>query len=168
MSNMIHDWEDASSISSITCFSLPDLILHARHIHAHFELSCAWFLSLHSPLISRSQRWQSGSGRFCLVLFRKGRKEGPVSASSVGALSGSGFSPLSCSRLSPLLSADIVLSESSSSEMTQWRGCRAFTWRGILSIKIDCGLIILDTSSLPNFVVHWFCSTLTHMHSLTW
>ena len=46
MSNTIHDREDVSLISLITCFSLPDLILHARHICACFELPRAWFLSL--------------------------------------------------------------------------------------------------------------------------
>ena len=43
---MIHDREDASLIFPIARFSLPDLILHARHIRARFELLCAWFLSL--------------------------------------------------------------------------------------------------------------------------
>ena len=41
-----HDWEDVSSIFPIASFSLPDLILHARHIHACFELPRVWFLSL--------------------------------------------------------------------------------------------------------------------------
>ena len=36
--NTIHDWEDVSSIFPIPRFSLPDLILHARHIRALFEL----------------------------------------------------------------------------------------------------------------------------------
>ena len=47
MSNTIHDREDVSSISPIAHFSLPDLILHARHICACFELPVVWFLSLH-------------------------------------------------------------------------------------------------------------------------
>ena len=46
MSNMIRDPEDVTSISPITCFSLPDLILYARHIRVCFELLRAWFLSL--------------------------------------------------------------------------------------------------------------------------
>ena len=37
-SNTIHYQEDASSIFPIARFSLPDLILYARHIRARFEL----------------------------------------------------------------------------------------------------------------------------------
>ena len=120
MSNTIYDWEDASSISLITRFSLCDLILHARHICAYFELPCAWFLSPHFPLISRLQRWQSGGGQFHLVLLCNGRKECPASASSVGTLSGSESFPSSRSRLSALLSEHVVLSESSFGVMTLW------------------------------------------------
>ena len=43
--NTIHDREDVSSIFPIALFSLPDLILHARHIRPRFKLPCAWFLS---------------------------------------------------------------------------------------------------------------------------
>ena len=118
--------------------------------------------------ISRSQRWQSGGGHFRLVLLCKGRKGGPAFAPSVVALPGSESSPSSCSRLSALLSEDVVLSESSSGVMTQWRGRRSFTWQGISSTKIDCGLIILVTSPLLNFMAHRLCCALTHMWSPTW
>ena len=144
------------------------LILHARHIWTRFELPRAWFLSLHFPLISRSQIWQSGSGRFHLVLLCKGRKGGPASVPSVGALSSLETSLSSCSRLSGLLSGNVVLSESSSGVMTLWQGHRSFTWRGIPSTKIDCGLIILVTLPLLNFVIHRLCSALTHTQSPTW
>ena len=48
MANMIHDQEDASSIFTLTHFSLPDLILHARHIRARFERAriCLCIISL--------------------------------------------------------------------------------------------------------------------------
>ena len=150
-----------SSIFPIARFSLPDLILHARHIRARFEQPRAWFLLLHSSLISRSQIWQSGGGHFRLLLLRNGRKGGPASAPSVGALSDSESSPSSCSRLSTLLSGDVVLSESSSGVMTRWQGRRSFTWRGITYTKIDCWLIILvtlaelrGTSTLRHFDPH--------------
>ena len=45
--NTIHDLEDVSSIFLIASFSVPNLILHARHIRVHFEQQCAWFLSPH-------------------------------------------------------------------------------------------------------------------------
>ena len=43
--NTIHDQEDVSSIFPIARFSIPDLILYARHIRARFERPRAWFLS---------------------------------------------------------------------------------------------------------------------------
>ena len=65
-----------SSISLITRFSpaisfyTPDIFMHALSCRMH-DFSC------YTPhLISWSQRWQSGGGRFCLVLLCKGRKWG--------------------------------------------------------------------------------------------
>ena len=39
-SNTIYDWEDVNLIAPVTRFSLPDLVLHTRHIRARFELTC--------------------------------------------------------------------------------------------------------------------------------
>ena len=70
-SNTIHDREDVSSIFPIARFSLPDLIFHARHIRARFELPRAWFPSLQfiKILNFKARRSDSGWSEMSLPLF---------------------------------------------------------------------------------------------------
>ena len=73
-SNTIYDRKDVSSIFSIARFSVLDLMLHAWHIRARFELPHAWFLS--PPAWSQDHKDGSlAAGDFvCYFFVKAGRR----------------------------------------------------------------------------------------------
>ena len=92
-------------------------------VHALIQ-EVSYFSCYTSPLISWSQMWQPGGGHFQKTLLCKGTEGCSTSAPSSGEISDSA-SLASHNRLSALL-LESVPSESSSSEITLWCGCRSF------------------------------------------